>query len=146
MQLPLFFFFMFFPGLIWNTGEFGGKKIFYRRMQHTVLEIHFQSLKYTAVSRIRKNLSNFPLLSKRYKAITVCWCKQPTSDNFQRCLHCIYVLKFYDKSVIILVTNDLTSICKSAKFDWFYEWFILAMWVGGGKIEKLGRNECLLHR
>ena len=76
-----------------------------------VLEIHFQSLKYTAVFRIRKNLSTFPFLSKRHKAITVCRCKQPTSNSLQTCLYYIYLLKLYDKLIILLLTNDLTNIC-----------------------------------
>ena len=36
-----------------------------------VLEIHFTSLKYTAIVRIRKNLSNFPF--KRHEAIRRIW-------------------------------------------------------------------------
>ena len=55
--------------------------------------------------------SNFSFLSKRYKAITVCWCKNPTSNSFQMCLYCLYLFKLYDKSIIILPTNDLTNIC-----------------------------------
>ena len=42
--------------------------------QYTLLEIQFSSLKYTAVNRMDKVLSNFPLLSKRNKARSVCWC------------------------------------------------------------------------
>ena len=55
-------------------------------IQFIVLDIHFRSLKYTAVIRISKNLSNFRFLSKRYNAITVCWCKRATSNSFQTCL------------------------------------------------------------
>ena len=65
----------FSASLIWNIGEIGEKKLFYRTsnvlqtikqpIQYTVLDIHFRSLKYTAVIRIWKNLSNFPFLSKR---------------------------------------------------------------------------------
>ena len=35
-------------------------------IQFTVLEIQFRSFKYTTVIRIRKNLSNLPVLSKRW--------------------------------------------------------------------------------
>ena len=104
----------FSSNLIRNIGEFGVKNYFpdpRKLIQYRVLEIHFRSLKYTAVIRLRKNLSNFPLLSTRYKTITVCWCKQPTSNSFKTCLYSIYLLKLYDKSITILLTNDLTNIC-----------------------------------
>ena len=49
-------------------------------------------------------------LYKRYKAITVCWCNQPTSKNFQTCLYCIYLFKLYHRSIITLLANKLTNI------------------------------------
>ena len=102
-----------------------------------IMPIHFQSLKYTAVIRICKNLSNFPFLSKWNKAgITVFWWKQPTSNSFQTCLYCMYSLKLYNKSIIILLTNDLANICSEiSKIRSIYEWFILAMWKGWKKLK-----------
>ena len=96
LQLPVFFFFFFFLFLSQPCPEYRGnseQKIILQTIkqliQYTVLEILFQSLKYMAVIRIHKNLSNFPSLSKQYKAIKVRWCKQPTSNSFQTCLYCI---------------------------------------------------------
>ena len=60
--------------LIRNIGEFGAKNILQtieQLMQYMILEIQSWSLKYMFVIKIRKNLCNFPLLSKRYKAMTV---------------------------------------------------------------------------
>ena len=118
-----------------------------------VLEIHFRSLKYRAVIRIRKNLSNFPF--KRYEAIrrlaswlgTVCWCKQSTSNSFQTGLCCIYLLKLYDKSIIILLTNDLTNICSEISKIRLILWMAYTCNVKGlEEVEKLSRNECTLNR
>ena len=73
-------------------------------MQYTVLEIQSRSLRWTVVIKIRKILQkirkNFIFLSKRYKAIAVCWCKQPTSNSFETCLYYIYLLKLYHKTII----------------------------------------------
>ena len=55
--------------------------------------------------------SNFSFLSKRSKAISVCWSKQPTSKSFQMCFYCIYLFKLYDKLIFLLLTIDLTNIC-----------------------------------
>ena len=52
-------------------------------IQYIFLEIQFRSLKYRAVFRIGNNLSNFPFLSKRYEARTMCWCIQPTPNSLQ---------------------------------------------------------------
>ena len=92
-----------------------------------------------------KILSTFSMLPKRYKAIMVCWCKQATSTSFQMCLYCIYLLKLYYKSIIILLTNNLTNIwsevSKIRLFSWMvYTWSV----IGPKQVEKLGRNECTL--
>ena len=61
----------FSASVIRNIGEFGAKPLLQtteQLMQYMVLGIHFRSLKYTTAIRIRKNLSNFPFLTKRYKA------------------------------------------------------------------------------
>ena len=68
LQLPVFFFLFIFFSL--NIGEFGAKNYLQtmeKLIQYMILEIHFRSLKYTAVNRIRKNLSNFSF--KRYEAM-----------------------------------------------------------------------------
>ena len=91
LQLPVFFFFLlllvFLPalsGISRNSEQKAILETTKELIQYTVLEIHFRSLKYTTVIRIRKHLSNFPFRPKRYnKARTVCWCKKPTSNNIQ---------------------------------------------------------------
>ena len=76
----------FSASLVRNIGEFGAKKNILRTIeqpiQYRVLDSHLQSLKYMAVNRIRKNLSNFPFLSKRYRAITVCWSEKTHFKQF----------------------------------------------------------------
>ena len=53
---------------------------------------------------------NFSFLSKWYKAITVCWCKQPLQEVFKR----VYTVYTYSnrmiKSIIILQRNSLIKI------------------------------------
>ena len=74
-----------FASVIRNIGNSEQKTILQaieQLIQNTVLEIHFWSLRYTVVIRISKNLSNLPFLYKRYKAKTVCWCKQPAWNSF----------------------------------------------------------------
>ena len=34
----------------------------------------------------------------------------PTSNSFQTYLYCVYLFQLYDKSIIILLTNDLTNM------------------------------------
>ena len=75
--------------LIRNIGEFGAKNILQtieQLMQYMILEIQSWSLKYMFVIKIRKNLSNFPLLSKRYKAMTVCWRKKTPQTVLNVCI------------------------------------------------------------
>ena len=67
--------------------------------------------------------------------VQVCWCKQPTSNSLQTCLYYIYLLKLHDKSIFILLANDLTNICCEISKIWFYEWFILARWKGWRKLK-----------
>ena len=77
LQLPVFFFSLSasspsphdFASVIRNIGKFGAKTILQtseQLIQFAVLEIHFQSLKYMTVIRIRKKLSNIPFQSKRW--------------------------------------------------------------------------------
>ena len=101
-------------------------------IQYTLLEIQFWSLKYTAVIRIHKNLSNLPFLSKWYK---------PYTSN------CKYLLKLYYKSIIILLANVLANICSEISKIWLILWMVYTCNVKGlEEVEKLGRNECTLHR
>ena len=91
--------------------------------------------------------SNFSFLPKRYKAIIVCWCKEPTSKSFQMCLYCIYLLKLYYKSLIILLTNNLTKIWSKVSKIWLILGMVYTCNVKGMKeVLKLGRKECTLHR
>ena len=120
-------------------------------MQYTVLEIQSRSLRWTVVIKIRKILQkirkNFIFLSKRYKAIAVRWCKQPTSNSFETCLYYIYLLKLYHKTIITLLTNNLTNICSEISKIRLILWLVYTSSVRGlEKVGKLGRNECTLHR
>ena len=36
--------------------------------------------------------------------------------SFQTCLYCIYLFKLYDKSIIILLANDIANICSKTGF------------------------------
>ena len=72
LQLLVFFFSLFsFPSFFSRYPEYQeirSKNYFtdHRQLiQLTVLEIQFRYLKYMTVTRIRKNLSNIPFLSKR---------------------------------------------------------------------------------
>ena len=105
------------------------------------LEIQFWSVNAQLLLGCPKISSNFSFLPKQYKAITVCWCKQPYSKSFQMCLYCIYLLKLYYKSIIILLTNNLTNIwneiSKSRLILWMvYIWNVKRL----EEVEKLGRN------
>ena len=82
---------------------------------------------------------------------TVCSCKQPTSNSFQTSLYCVYLLKLYDKSIIILLTNDSTNTCSKISKIWLILWMVYTCNVkakvkGLEEVETLGRNECTLHR
>ena len=59
LQLPVFFFFLFFCQLYPEYRGIRSKKTILRTtkqpIQHTVLEIQFRSLKYTTVNRLHKN-------------------------------------------------------------------------------------------
>ena len=77
----------------------------------------------------QKFRGNFSFLYKRYKVITVCWWKQPTSKGFQTCLYFIYLFKLYDKSFFILLRNSITKIwSKISKIR-------LILWKGWKKLE-----------
>ena len=125
----------------WNTEEFGAKNYF---THHSTADTQFyntQFYKHTTVIRIRKHLNNFPFLSKRYKAIAVCWCKQPTSKSVQMCLYCMYLLKLYEKIIIILLTNVLVNIGSEIRKIQFILWMVYTYNAKGlEKVEKMGRG------
>ena len=113
-------------------------------IQYIVLEIQLRSLKYAAAIRFRKN---FPFPSKGYKARTVCWCKQPTSNSFQTlqtvytCSNCMI------NQLFILLANVLASICSEISKIRLILWMVCTCNVKGlQEVEKLNRNECTLHR
>ena len=130
-----------------NTGQKLILQTTEQLIQYTTLGIQFQSLKHMVVIRIRQNLSNFPFLSKRYKAITMYRCKQTTWNSLETLLHCNYLLRLYGKSIIILMANDLTNICSKASKIWLIVWMVYTFSVKRlEEVEKLGTNECTLHR
>ena len=52
-------------------------------------------------------LSNFSFLSKRQRRLQCIDTNNPLQTVV---LYCVYLFKLYDKSIIILLTNDLTNI------------------------------------
>ena len=128
LQLPVFFF-LWLPALSGIAGNSEQKNILHtteQLIQYTVLGIHFRSLKYTTVIGIRTKLSNF-LLSKRCKAITVSWCKQPNSNIFQACLYLF-------KSITILLTNDSTNMCCEIRKIRLILWMVYTRVGGSWKV------------
>ena len=134
-------------GISRNTGQKFILQTTEQLIQYTTWGIQFQSLKHMVVIRIRHKLSNFPLTSKQYKAITMCRCKQLTWNSFKTLLYCNYLLRLYDKSIIILLANDLTNTCSKASKIWMIVWMV---YTSNEKrleeVEKLGTNECTFHR
>ena len=111
---------------------------------------------FTALSFLRliyrlwaENVSR--LYVKRFKVITVSWCKQPTSNSFLTCLYCVYLFKLYDKSINILLANDLTNISSDISKHRSILWMVFtcnlkANVKGLEEVENLGRNKGTLHR
>ena len=74
-------------------------------------------------------------------------CKQPTSNSFKTCLYRIYLLKLHDKSIAILLKNDLTNFCREiSKIQLILGMVYTCNVKGLEEVEKLDRNECTLHR
>ena len=60
---------------------------------------------------------------------------------------CIYLLKLYDKSIIILLANVLANICSGMnKIPLILKMVYTCNVKRLEEVEKLGRNECTLHR
>ena len=103
----------FLPFLSRISGNSEKKIVFQaieKLLQSTVSEIHFLSLRYM-ITRISKNFEQLSISIQAIQGSSVLvWCKQLTSKSFQTSLYCVYLLKLYDKWIIILLTNDLTNI------------------------------------
>ena len=130
-------FLVFLPALSGISGNLEQKTILpttKQLIQYTVLEIKFWSLKYRTVVKIRKTLSKFPTVLSHFRQFS------NTSD-------CINLLKLYATSVIILLGNVLVNICSEISKIWLILWMVYTCNVKGlEEVEKLGRNECTLHR
>ena len=97
---------------------------------------------YAVVIKVSKNFSNFLFLSKWYRVITVCWCKQTTIDSFQTCLYYLYLVKLYNKWIIILLIKNLTNIYRKISKYRLILWMVYTCIVKLlEEAEKLGRNE-----
>ena len=98
------------------------------------------------IIRICKNLSNFPFLPKCYKARTVCWCKQPTSNSFKHFE--LYVLTQIAQYINYYIAGKcLANICSEINKIQLILWMVYTCNVKGlEEVKKLGRNECTLHR
>ena len=93
--------------------------------------------------RMGNNFEHLFILFKRYKAITVCWCKQLISNSFQTCLYSTYLFKLYCKSIMILPANDLTNICREIRKIRLILWMAHTCNMKGmEEVETLGRNKC----
>ena len=106
-------------------------------IQYTVLEIQLLLLGYAKI------WATFPTQLIRRQEL--CWCKQPTSNNFQT-LQTVYT---YSNCTIIfiLLGNVLANICSEVTKIWLILWMVYTCNVKGlEEVEKLGRNECTLHR
>ena len=66
---------------------------------------------------IRKNLEHFHSFSSCHQAmqaiamVRLIYEKKAVQNVFKRIYHCIYLLKLYNISVILLLKNNLTNIC-----------------------------------
>ena len=104
------------------------------------MEIQFRSLKHTAVIRIRKILSNFPFLSKRYARREQCVdVNNPLQTVFKH-------FKLYRLAQIVweinycMLTNVLVNICSEISKIWLILWMVYACKKKGlEEVEKLGR-------
>ena len=98
---------------------------------YTILQMEFRFLNCTAVIKIRKNFSNFTFLPKQYKAITLCWSKQNTSNNFQT-LQAVYTYSNCMTINYIWLTNVSTNICSEIR---------LILWIVCNlQCERVGRS------
>ena len=115
-------------------------------IKYTVLEIQFRSLKCRLLVGYAKISSNFPLSLKRYKAFTVCRCKQTTSKSFETFILyiLIQIVRYINYSVADrCLTNSFSKISKIWLILWIY---ILAMWKGSKKLKEWVKSELTLHR
>ena len=106
----------------------------------TKLDIQYNKLYERVGSRIEnqgKKVTRNQLFSKK--------CNTPSQRNsFQTCLYCVYLIKLYDNSNIIPLTNGLTSICTEIILRMVFTCNVKANVKGLEEVEKLGRNECTL--
>ena len=99
------------------------------------------------VLKTYKNLEIFHSYPSDNKARTVCWCKQPTSNSFQT-LQTVYTYS--------ICTIDQLLSCWEKCFSQYLQQnkqnlidFMNGLYLqceGLEEVEKLGRNECTLHR
>ena len=62
------------------------------------------------------------------------------SKQFSNTSDCIYLLKLYDKSIIVLLKNVLVNICSEISKIWWILWMVYACSMKGlEEVEKLGR-------
>ena len=64
-------------------------------MQYTVLEFQFRSVKYTVVTRLRKNFEQLFIPIQAIHGDYSVWSEQPTSQSFQTCLYYAYTYSNY---------------------------------------------------
>ena len=100
-----------------------------------VLEIQFWSLKCTAVFRIRNNSATFHSYASDTRQEQCTTHSKQSSMTSNR----MYLLKLYEKSIIVLLTNVLVNICCEISKIWLISWMVYACNVEGlEKVEKLG--------
>ena len=99
-----------FASVIRNIGKFGAKNYFTDHRIANTIHGFRDSVPVLKIHSIRNNLSNFPFLFKRYETRTVAM-YTTHSKQFSNTSNCMYLLKLYVKSIIVLLTNVFVNIC-----------------------------------
>ena len=135
-----------FASVIRNIGKFGAKNYFTDHRTANTIYGFRDSLPVFKMDDCYWDAQKIRAIA-RYKVRAVCWCKQPTSNSFETLQTVYNYSNCMIKSIIILLTNVLASICGGISRIRLISWMIYICNVKGlEKVKKLGRNECTLHR
>ena len=99
-----------------------------------VFQIHFRSVKWTAVTKMRQN---FEQLFIPIQAMEGDYSYSVT------CLYCICLFKLSDTSIVMLQTNNITNIYSEIIKIRVFLWLILAMWKSSRKLKRWVKNKCI---
>ena len=117
----------------------------YCQFQNTVLEVQFRSVKYTVITRIRKNCEQLLIPVQAIQGdysllMQTTHVKRIISNSFQMGFDCVYLFRLFDKSIIISLTDDSTNICSEISKIWLILWKVCtwnmkANWRGWRKLK-----------